>query len=95
MGTVEQQGHLTLHLHMLVWIVNSLSPQEIRNRIMDPTSDFQKKMIDYLESAHTAEYVDSELEIVREEINDRKLYLDTLSLQNYFQAYHLNSVNAC
>ncbi len=72
-GTVEQQGRLTLHLHMLVWIVNSLSPQEIRNRIMDPTSDFQKKMIDYLESAHTAEYVDSELEIVREEINDREV----------------------
>src|SRR6185369_5284445 len=42
-GTVEQQGRLTLHLHMLLWIVNSLSPQEIRNRIMDPTSDFQKK----------------------------------------------------
>jgi Helitron helicase-like domain at N-terminus len=28
-GTVEQQGRLTLHLHMLLFIRNSLSPQEI------------------------------------------------------------------
>jgi hypothetical protein len=27
-GTVEQQGRLTLHLHMLLWIRGSLSPQE-------------------------------------------------------------------
>ncbi len=72
-GTVEQQGRLTLHLHMLVWIANSLSPQEIRNRIMDPTSNFQKKMIDYLENAHMAQYIDSDLENVREDINDREL----------------------
>ena len=25
-ATVEQQGRLTLHLHMLLWILNSLSP---------------------------------------------------------------------
>jgi hypothetical protein len=30
-GAVEQQGRLTLHLHMLLWILNSLSPQEIRD----------------------------------------------------------------
>jgi hypothetical protein len=34
-GTVEQQGRLTLHLHMLIWIKNALSPQEVRDRIMD------------------------------------------------------------
>ena len=28
-GTVEQQGRLTLHLHMLIWILGALSPQEI------------------------------------------------------------------
>ncbi len=64
-GTVEQQGRLTLHIHLLVWIVNSLSPQEIRNRIMDTTSDFQINMIEYLESAHQAEYVDSDLDTVK------------------------------
>jgi len=35
-ATVEPAGRLTLHLHMLLWILNSLSPQEIRDRIMDP-----------------------------------------------------------
>ncbi|KDR65185.1 hypothetical protein GALMADRAFT_22556, partial [Galerina marginata CBS 339.88] len=54
-GTVEQQGHLTLHLHLLLWIKNSLSPQEIRDRIMDSTSDFQKQMVEYLESVHQGE----------------------------------------
>jgi hypothetical protein len=34
-GTVEQQGQLTLHFHMLIWIKNALSPQDIRDRIMD------------------------------------------------------------
>jgi hypothetical protein len=28
-GTVEQQGHLTLHLHMLLWIQGCPMPQEI------------------------------------------------------------------
>jgi Helitron helicase-like domain at N-terminus len=28
-GTVEQQGRLTLHLHMILWIENALSLQEI------------------------------------------------------------------
>ncbi len=69
-GTVEQQGQLTLHIHLLVWIVNSLSPQEIRNCIMDMTSDFQINMIEYLESAHQAEYVDSDLDTVKPYVLD-------------------------
>ena len=28
-GTVEQQGRLTLHLHMLIWIEGAFAPQEI------------------------------------------------------------------
>lgn len=39
-GTVEQQGCLTLHLHMLLWIRGCDSPDEIHQRILDPTSDF-------------------------------------------------------
>jgi hypothetical protein len=56
-GTVEQQGRLTLHLHLLLWVNTSLSPQEVRNRIMDPSSDFQQKMIRYLESVHVGEFL--------------------------------------
>ena len=29
-GTVEQQGRLTLHIHMLVWLIGNLTPQEMR-----------------------------------------------------------------
>jgi hypothetical protein len=47
-GTVEQQGRLTLHLHMLLWIRGALTPQEIRDQIMDPESDFQKKWLSIL-----------------------------------------------
>ena len=28
-GAVEQQGRLTLHMHLLLWIRGALSPQEI------------------------------------------------------------------
>lgn len=70
-GTVEQQGRLTLHLHLLLWIENSLSPQEVRDRIMDPTSSFQQKMIEYLESAHAAEFIDKNVEEVRQDLEQK------------------------
>ena len=67
-GTVEQQGRLTLHLHMMVWIRNSLTPQEIRDRIMDPDSDFQEAMVQYLESVHKGEFATGNLETVSQNI---------------------------
>ena len=67
-GTVEQQGRMTLHLHLMLWIVNSLSPQEIRDRIMDPSSDFQQKMVEYLEGVHQAEFMDSTMAEMQEHI---------------------------
>jgi len=56
-GTVEQQGRLTLHLHLLLWIVNSLTPHEIRQRIMENDSVFQQKLVEYLESVHVGEFL--------------------------------------
>ncbi|TFK52744.1 hypothetical protein OE88DRAFT_1627193, partial [Heliocybe sulcata] len=67
-GTVEQQGRLTLHLHLLLWIANSLSPHEIRNRMMDPQSGFQRKMIDYLESVHQGEFIGRTMTEVQNDI---------------------------
>ena len=43
-GTVEQQGRLTLYMHMLIWIKHSLTPQGIRDKIMDSESELQKRM---------------------------------------------------
>src|SRR3979490_2538443 len=69
-ATVEQQGRLTLHLHMLLWILNSLSPQEIRDRIMDPNSDFQKKIVEYLESVHVGEFMTGTMDEVKEQVDE-------------------------
>ena len=65
-GTVEQQGRLTLHLHMLVWVRNSLTLQEIWDRIMDPDSSFHKEMVEYLESVHKGEFLNGDMEPVKE-----------------------------
>jgi len=56
-GTVEQQGRLTLHLHLLLWIAGCFTPQEIRDKIMDPNSDFQKKIVEYLEALCVGEFL--------------------------------------
>src|ERR1700719_1302370 len=64
-GTVEQQGRLTLHLHLLLWIRGAFTPQEIRDKIMDPNSDFQKKLVEYLESVHAGEFFEGTKEEVK------------------------------
>ena len=64
-GTVEQQGRLTLHFHLLLWIRGALTPQEIRDRIMDPDSEFQKQMVEYLEGVHQGEFISGNMESVR------------------------------
>ena len=56
-GTVEQQGRLTLHLHMLLWIKGGLTPQEMRDKIMKSDAMWQKKLIDWLESCHTGDFL--------------------------------------
>ncbi len=71
-GTVEQQGRLTLHLHVLLWIKHSLTPQEIRACIMDPNSDFQKAMVEYLESVHQGEFGTGTMETVATQVDELK-----------------------
>src|SRR3984957_20984001 len=68
--TVEQQGRLTLHLHMLLLIINSLSLQEIRDKIMDPNSDFQREMVEYLESVHVGEFETGTTDEVKEQVDE-------------------------
>jgi hypothetical protein len=68
-GTVEQQGRLTLHLHTLIWVKNSLTLQEIRDKLMAGDSVFQKKLIDYLESAHQGDFIHGSMSDVRERVN--------------------------
>ncbi|KAJ6612584.1 hypothetical protein B0H10DRAFT_1729210, partial [Mycena sp. CBHHK59/15] len=67
-GTVEQQGRLTLHMHMLIWIKGALSPQEIRTRMLEPNSAFQKDMIAYLEVSHVGEFLSGTMAEVRAKV---------------------------
>ncbi|KAK0421546.1 hypothetical protein EV421DRAFT_1726893, partial [Armillaria borealis] len=46
-----------LHLHMIMWLCNSLSPQQIRERLIGKDSVFQEQLIAYLESVHKGEYL--------------------------------------
>ena len=72
-GTIEQQGHLTLHLHMLLWIKGALTPQELHDQIMDPKLDFQKKMVEYLESVHMGKFITGSLEDVKQNLDIAEL----------------------
>ena len=56
-GIIEQQGCLTLHLHMLIWIEGSPSPEDMRKLLMDKDSTFSKQFIEYLEGSHRGEFV--------------------------------------
>ena len=67
-GTVEQQGCLTLHLHMLLWISGALSPQDIHDRLMRADSSFQREMTAYLESVNIAEFKTGTMEDVWQKV---------------------------
>jgi hypothetical protein len=53
----------------LLWIRGALTPQEIRDKIMDPNSDFQKKMVEYLESVHQGEFINGDIADIKEEVD--------------------------
>ena len=56
-GMVKQQGHLTLHLHMLLWIKGNLNLEDLRAKIMSEDSAWQQKIIAWLESCHTGDFL--------------------------------------
>jgi len=64
-GTVEQQGRLTLHLHLLLWIEGALSPQEVCDRLVSNDSIFQQDLIRYLKSMHQGEFLTGSMDSVR------------------------------
>ncbi|KAJ3764372.1 hypothetical protein EV360DRAFT_31596, partial [Lentinula raphanica] len=63
--TVEQQGRLTLHLHGLIFSKNNISPLEMKNHLLDPSSDFQKRLISYIESVRVGEFLTGSKEHVK------------------------------
>ncbi|KAF5354457.1 hypothetical protein D9758_012381 [Tetrapyrgos nigripes] len=59
-GTVEQQGRLTLHLHLMLWLKGCLSPQDVRDKMLNTQTDFAAKIIQYFESVYSGDYFENE-----------------------------------
>lgn len=76
-GTVEQQGRMTLHLHLLLWIYASMTPREIRDKLMSKDGEFQKRMVEYLEGSHQGEFISGSHQDVMHNVSERE------SLPNY------------
>jgi len=71
-GTVKQQGRLTLHLHLLLWIKGSLNPQEMRDKIIGSDSVWRQKLLDWLEKCHTGDFVSGTKDDVAAYVNELK-----------------------
>ncbi|PPR04686.1 hypothetical protein CVT24_011903 [Panaeolus cyanescens] len=57
-GTVEQQGRLTLHLHLLLWIKGTPTPQEVRDKLKsDKTSEWASRLVAWLDSCSTGGFI--------------------------------------
>jgi hypothetical protein len=69
-GTVEQQGRLALHLHIMIWIKGNLTPQEMREQILNPNSDFQEKIIAWIESCQIGEFLTGTKDEVLQRMQD-------------------------
>ena len=100
-GTVEQQGRLTLHLHMLIWVKNALSPQEIRDRIIDQSSDYQQKMVEYIEAVCKGEFFDGHMAQVNQRVHEAQRndpeYLDPTKTmpEPPPEQCHMSDCNSC
>ncbi|KAJ3757481.1 hypothetical protein EV360DRAFT_95197 [Lentinula raphanica] len=63
--TVEQQGRLTLHLHGLIFSTKNISPLEMKNLLLDSSSDFQQRLISYIESVRIGEFLTGNKDTVK------------------------------
>ena len=95
-GTVEQQGRLTLHIHMLVWIKNSPTPEEVRSRLADFNwrEIFGKQFVDYLEATHTGDFLKEE-ERVKQWIDEKGLMFSEQALPERVPKKCANNCGEC
>ncbi|KAJ2914801.1 hypothetical protein MD484_g5620, partial [Candolleomyces efflorescens] len=68
-GTVEQQGRMTLHVHMLIWIANSLNPQQVRDKLLSEDSDFKAELLAYLESCQVGEFLTGTMDEMKDRMS--------------------------
>ena len=78
-GTVEQQGRLTLHLHMLLWIAGNMNPEDLRARILEESSVWRQNLIKWLERCHSGDFLSgthAEVSSRAEQMKEDQDYLD-------------------
>lgn len=78
-GTVEQQGRLTLHLHMLLWIAGNLNPEDIRSKILSDDSQWRKSLVSWLERCHSGDFITgthADISARDEELKTKANYVD-------------------
>jgi hypothetical protein len=51
---------------MLVWINGTLTPEEIRQKVLQPDFKFRKSLIEYLEGAHSGDFITGSQNEVKE-----------------------------
>lgn len=56
-GTVESQGRLTLHLHLLLWLENADNPQIMRDKALANDEEYKTALISWLESVHSGDFL--------------------------------------
>ena len=59
---------------------------------MDPESDFQKKMVEYLESVHMGEFITGSVEDVKKKWTLQNLMMSTKIQLRHFQCHLLSNV---
>ena len=69
-GMVEQQGRLTLHIHLLIWVESALSPQDIRSHLTSKDKTFTDQLIAYLQSCQTGDYIQASYEEVKDMVDN-------------------------
>jgi hypothetical protein len=68
-GTVEEQGRLTLHLHLLLWVKGMPPLSTIRERLVNNVDHFRDSLIAYLEDRYTGDYLGLTEDAVGETLN--------------------------
>lgn len=64
-GTVEAQGRLALHLHMVVWIAGNISAQNLRDRVLENEGTFRQELVTWLQHCQKGEFSTGTLSEVR------------------------------
>ncbi|KDQ25069.1 hypothetical protein PLEOSDRAFT_1014958, partial [Pleurotus ostreatus PC15] len=66
----------------MLWVRGALSPQEMRDQILNPDGDWQKKILTWLESCHIGEFLTGSMEEVSAVVAESKKtsgYTDPIS----------------